>query len=101
MTASLWIECFLSDPRKTEVFRADTQIAAQLVLYTHLLHCATQAFTCLTRRQSVQWLVNPLYNTQLAQQLRDLHRDDKGLSSDFLTMRKLCLGPTRAVLLTS
>ena len=101
LTASLWIDCFLSDRVKSEVFRADTQVAAQFVLYTHLLHCATHAFTGPTRRQTARWQANPLYNTQTAQQLQSMRANDRGLSSAFQAMWKQCLGSTRALLSTS
>ena len=101
LTACLWIECFLSDRRKSEIFRAHTQVAAQFVLYTHLLHCATHAFTSPTRRQTAQWQANPLYSTQMAQWLREMRTDDRGLSSDFQAMWNQCLGSTRALLSTS
>ena len=101
LTVSLWIDCFLSDHRKSEVFTANTQVAAQFDLYTHLLHCATHAFTGPTRRQTTQWQANPLYNIQMAQQLQGMRADDGGLSSDFQAMWKQCLGSTRALLSTS
>ena len=69
LAASLWVECFLSDQRKNEVFRESTQLAAQFVLYTHLLHSAAHAFTTHIKQQALQWKANPLYRSDTAQQL--------------------------------
>ena len=98
LAVSLWVECFLSDPRKNEVFRASTQLAAQFVLYTHLMHSAAHAFTTHSKQRTLQWKTNPLYRSDTAQRLTELREKYSDMSRDFRSLWDKCLNPQRPLL---
>ena len=98
LAVSLWVECFLSDPRKNEVFRASTQLAAQFVLYTHLMHSAAHAFTTHIKQRTLQWKTNPMYRSDTAQRLTELRKKYSDMSRDFRSLWDKCLNPQRPLL---